>query len=126
MKEGVGEMIMQNRQKKHSGGTVVKAGTLTVSTSGAQGYGPLTVNGGATLAYTVVIGHPYPLTLGAGTLLKPAQNAYFDVSGGSLNLPAEGTVAVDMTGFTFVNGVPIPILSGADVGDEAKFTARYP
>ncbi|MBR0506200.1 MAG: autotransporter-associated beta strand repeat-containing protein, partial [Kiritimatiellae bacterium] len=126
VKEGVGEMIMQNRQKKHSGGTVVKAGTLTVSTSGAQGYGPLTVNGGATLAYTVVIGHPYPLTLGAGTLLKPAQNAYFDVSGGSLNLPAEGTVVVDMTGFTFVNGVPIPILSGAAAGDEAKFTALLP
>ena len=126
VKEGVGEMIMQNRQKKHTGGTIVKAGTLTVSTSGAQGYGPLTVNGGATLAYTVVIGHPYPLTLGAGTLLKPAQNAYFDVSGGSLNLPAEGTVAVDMTGFTFVNGVPIPILSGAAAGDEAKFTALLP
>ena len=126
VKEGVGEMVMQNRQKKHSGGTVVKAGTLTVTVSGGQGYGPLTVDGGATLAYTVVVGHPYPLTLGAGSILKPAQNAYFDVSGGSLNLPAEGTVAVDMTGFTFVNGVPIPIISGAAAGDEAKFTALLP
>jgi RNA polymerase sigma factor (sigma-70 family) len=80
IKEGTGEMIMKSRKKTHTGGTVVKAGRLTVATSGAQGNGPLTIYGGATLAYTVVVGHPYPLILNAGTTLKPTQNAYIDVS----------------------------------------------
>ena len=126
IKEGTGEMIMQSRKKTHTGGTVVKAGRLTVATSGAQGNGPLTIYGGATLAYTVVVGHPYPLILNAGTTLKPTQNAYIDVSGSSVTLPAEGTVTVDMTDFSFVNGVPNPILAGVSPGDEAKFTAVLP
>ena len=73
-----------------TGGTVVKAGRLTVATSGAQGNGPLTVYGGATLAYTVVIGHPYPLILNAGTTLKPTQNAYIDVSESTVSIIAAG------------------------------------
>ena len=126
IKEGTGEMIMKSRKKTHTGGTVVKAGRLTVATSGAQGNGPLTIYSGATLAYTVVVGHPYPLILNAGTTLKPTQNAYIDVSGSSVTLPAEGTVTVDMTDFSFVNGVPNPILAGMLPGDEAKFTAVLP
>ncbi|MBR0504248.1 MAG: hypothetical protein IJJ84_02495, partial [Kiritimatiellae bacterium] len=126
VKEGAGEMIMQNRQKKHTGGTVVKAGTLTVATSGAQGYGPLTIYGDATLANPIIVDHPYPLILNAGAILKPTQNTYFNVSGGTITLPSEGTVTVDMTDFTFVNGVANPILAGAAAGDEAKFTAVLP
>ncbi len=126
VKEGTGEMVMQGRLKPYKGGTVVKAGTLTVGRSGSQGNGPLTVNEGATLANTLVVSHPYQLALEAGSALKPVQNMYFDVSGGTLVLPSEGTVQVDMTDFTFVNGVASPILAGVAAGDEAKFSALVP
>ena len=126
VKEGAGEMVMRGRLKRHTGGTVVKGGTLTVTASGLQGNGPVTVYAGATLANPVSISHPHPLVLHAGAILKPAQNTYFDVSGGTVALPDEGTVTVDMTDFTFVNGVANPVLAGVAAGDEAKFAARVP
>ncbi|MBQ8113918.1 MAG: hypothetical protein IJ146_12025, partial [Kiritimatiellae bacterium] len=147
VKEGEGEMIMQSRLKQHTGGTVLNGGLTTVKLAGALGYGTATVNDGATLrfadtvlsfAYPIVvndggilenavtIGDTSSLTLNAGATLKPAQNAFFDLSSGTLVLPEEGTVSVDMTGFTFVNGVATPLLAGVAAGDEAKFTALVP
>ena len=147
VKEGEGEMIMQSRLKQHTGGTILNGGLTTVKLAGALGYGTATVNSGATLrfadtvlsfAYPIVvnaggilenavtIGDTSTLTLNAGAILKPAQNAFFDLSSGTLVLPEEGTVTVDMTGFTFVNGVATPLLAGVAAGDEAKFTALVP
>ena len=147
VKEGEGEMIMQSRQKQHTGGTVLNGGLTTVKLAGALGYGTATVNDGATLFFAdTVINFAYPiivnaggtlanaatvadsstLTLNAGATLKPVQNAFFDLSAGTLVLPAEGTVTVDMTDFTFVNGVANPVLAGVADGDEAKFTALVP
>ena len=147
IKEGAGELIMRSRQKKHTGGTILNGGLTTVEIPGALGYGTATVNDGATLrfadmvlsfAYPIVvnaggilenavtIGDASTLTLTAGATLKPAQNAFFDLSSGTLVLPEEGTVSVDMTGFTFVNGVATPLLTGVAAGDEAKFSALVP
>ena len=147
VKEGEGEMIMQNRLKQHTGGTILNGGLTTVKTSGALGYGTATVNDGATLRFAdTVLSFAYPivvndggilenavtiddtssLTLNAGATLKLAQNTFFDLSAGTLVLPEEGTVTVDMTGFTFVNGVANPVLCGVAAGDEAKFTALVP
>ena len=147
IKEGAGELIMRSRQKKHTGGTVLNGGLTTVEIPGALGYGTATVNDGATLrfadtvlsfAYPIVvnaggilenavtIGDASTLTLNAGAILKPAQNAFFDLSSGTLVLPEEGTVSVDMTDFTFVNGVATPLLTGVAAGDEAKFSALVP
>ena len=123
VKEGAGEMTMQGCLKLHTGGTTVREGQMTVKRTGAQGNGPVTVEAGATLANTIVISHPYPLILKAGAILKPVQNMYFDVTGGTLTLPEEGTVTVDMTEFNLVNGVANPILAGVAAGDEAKFSA---
>ncbi len=147
IKEGEGEMIMQSRLKQHTGGTILNGGLTTVKLAGALGYGTATVNDGATLRFTdtvlsfaypivvnaggilenaVTIGDTSTLTLNAGAILKPTQNAFFDLSSGTLVLPEEGTVSVDMTGFTFVNGVATPLLSGVASGDEAKFSALVP
>ena len=147
IKEGAGELIMRSRQKKHTGGTILNGGLTTVEIPGALGYGTATVNDGATLrfadtvlsfAYPIVvnaggilenaatIGDASTLTLNAGAILKPAQNAFFDLSSGTLVLPEEGTVSVDMTDFTFVNGVATPLLTGVAAGDEAKFSALVP
>ena len=147
IKEGEGEMIMQSRVKQHTGGTILNGGLTTVKLAGALGYGTATVNDGATLRFSdevvsfaypivvndggilenaVTIGDTSTLTLNAGATLKPAQNVFFDLSSGTLVLPEEGTVSVDMTGFTFVNGVANPVLCGVTDGDEAKFTALVP
>ena len=147
VKEGAGEMIMQSRLKQHTGGTILNGGLTTVKLAGSLGYCPATVNSGATLAFAdTVATHAYPITvksggtlantvtvgdsstlaLEAGAVLKPVQNTYFDVSSGFLVLPVTGTVTVDMTDFTFVNGVPNPVLCGAGAGDEAKFSAIVP
>ena len=147
VKEGEGEMIMQDRQKQHTGGTVLNGGLTTVKLAGALGYGTATVNSGATLSFADnVVNFAYPiivnaggtlanaatvadsstLTLNAGAIIKPVQNTFFDLSAGTLALPSEGTVTVDMTDFTFVNGVANPVLSGVAAGDEAKFTALVP
>ena len=147
IKEGEGEMIMQSLLKQHTGGTILNGGLTTVKLSGALGYGTATVNSGATLrfadtvlsfAYPIVvndggilenavtIGDTSSLTLNAGAVLKPVQNTYFDLSGGTLVLPEEGTATIDMTGFTFVNDVANPVLCGVAAGDEAKFTALVP
>ena len=147
VKEGEGELIMQDRQKQHTGGTILNGGLTTVKLAGALGYGTATVNDGATLSFADnVINFAYPivvnaggtlanaatvadsstLTLNAGAIIKPAQNTFFDLSAGTLNLPAEGTVTVDMTDFTIVNGVANPVLAGVSDGDEAKFTALVP
>ncbi|MBO7684689.1 MAG: hypothetical protein J6T51_08200 [Kiritimatiellae bacterium] len=147
VKEGEGEMIMQSRLKQHTGGTVLNGGLTTVKLAGALGYGTATVNSGATLAFAdSVVNFAYPivvnegatlanaatvadtstLTLNAGAILKPVQNTFFDLSGGTLVLPDEGAITVDMTDFTFVNGVPNPLLEGVVAGDEAKFTALVP
>ena len=45
---------------------------------------------------------------------------------GSLALPEEGTVTLDLRDFSFVNGVATSILGGTAAGDEAKFTALVP
>ena len=147
IKEGEGEMIMQSRQKQHTGGTVLNGGLTTVKLAGALGYGTATVNSGATLSFADnVVNFAYPiivnaggtlanaatvadsstLTLNAGAIIKPVQNTFFDLSAGTLALPSEGTVTVDMTDFTFVNGVANPVLSGVAAGDEAKFSALVP
>ena len=147
VKEGEGEMIMQSRLKQHTGGTELNGGLTTVKLAGALGYGTATVNNGATLAFAdSVVNFAYPivvnegatlanaatvadtstLTLNAGAILKPVQNTFFDLSGGTLVLPDEGAITVDMTDFTFVNGVPNPLLEGVVAGDEAKFTALVP
>ena len=147
VKEGEGEMIMQSRQKRHTGGTELNGGLTTVKLAGALGYGTATVNDGATLAFAdSVVNFAYPivvnegatlanaatvadtstLTLNAGAILKPVQNTFFDLSAGTLVLPAEGTVTVDMTDFTFVNGVSNPVLCGVADGNEGKFTALVP
>ena len=147
VKEGEGEMIMQNRLKQHTGGTILNGGLTTVKLAGALGYGtatvndgatllfadaavaqayPIVVNAGATLANAVTVADTSTLTLNAGAVISPAQNTFFDVSAGTLVLPEEGTVTVDMTGFTFVNGVANPVLAGVSAGDEAKFTALVP
>ena len=147
IKEGEGEMIMQSLLKQHTGGTILNGGLTTVKLAGSLGAGTATVNNGATLRFThEVVSFAYPivvndggilenaatlgdsstLTLNAGAILKPDQNVYFDLSGGTLNLPDEGTVKVDMTDFTIVNGVANPVLCGVTDGDEAKFTALVP
>ena len=149
VKEGEGEMIMQSRQKLHTGGTILKGGLTTVRLPSALGAGTTTVNSGATLRFTDEVGSfAYPivvksgatlihgasiadsstLTLEAGATLKPAQNAFLSVSTGDLYLylPGSGTVTVDMSDFSFVNGVATPVLGGVDAGDAASFTALVP
>ena len=147
VKEGEGEMIMQSRQKLHTGGTILKGGLTTVRLPGALGVGTTTVNSGATLRFTDEVGSfAYPivvksgatlihgasiedsstLTLEAGTTLKPAQNTFFMVSADKLFLPGTGTVAIDMTDFSFANGIAVPVLGGVGAGDAPKFTALVP
>ena len=126
VKEGAGEMVMQGLHKKHTGGTVVREGLMTVTRDGCLGNCPVTVERGATLANTVMVSVPVSLTLQAGAILKPVQNTYFDASGHTLVLPSDGTVTVDMTDIGFVNGVANPVLGGVSAGDEAKFTAVLP
>jgi hypothetical protein len=146
IKNGEGEMIMQSRQKQHTGGTILNAGLTTVKMVGALGYGLTTVNDGATLVFSdAALTHAYPiavnaggtlaidvpvgssssLKLAAGATLRPVQNTYFE-AGGGVRLPGSGTVLVDMTGFTFVNGIANPVLGGVKAGDEVKFTAVVP
>ena len=147
VKEGEGEMIMQSRQKRHTGGTVLNGGLTTVKLPAALGYGTATVNEGATLRFTdsvtsfeypIVVNadgvfenaaaviHSSTLTLNAGAVLRPCQNAYLDLSRGTLALPADGTVTIDMRGFTIANGVANPLIVGVADGDEAKFSALVP
>ncbi len=147
VKEGEGEMIMQTWLKQHTGGTILNGGLTTVKLTGTLGQGaatvnsgatlrfadeavaqayPIVVNAGGTLANTVSVGHTSTLTLAAGAKLKPAQNTFFDVSAGTLVLPGSGTVTVDMTDFTFVTGLAVPVLAGVEAGDAAKFTALVP
>ena len=147
VKRGDGELVMQSRAKLHTGGTDVKAGKLTVNLVNGTGRGPTTVESGATLAFTsVATSHAYPLTvksgatlewaasmnmsstlaIEAGTTLKPAQNACLDVSGGGLLLPGPGTVTIDMSGFTFTDGVAVPILGGVAECDKDVFEAVLP
>lgn len=147
VKEGDGEMVMQTWLKQHTGGTILNGGLTTVKASGTLGYCtatvnsgatlrfadaavghayPIVVNAGGTLANTVSVGHTSTLTLAAGAKLKPAQNTFFDVSAGTLVPPGSGTVTVDMTDFTFVTGLAVPVLAGVEAGDAAKFTALVP
>lgn len=147
VKEGEGELIMQKFWKEHTGGTILNGGLTTVKAPGTLGYCtatvnsgatlrfadaavghayPIVVNAGGTLANTVSVGHTSTLTLAAGAKLKPAQNTFFDVSAGTLVLPGSGTVTVDMTDFTFVTGLAVPVLAGVEAGDAAKFTALVP
>ena len=147
VKEGEGELVMQKFLKEHTGGTILNGGLITVKRTGtlgsctatvnsgatlrfvddalAQAY-PIVVNAGGTLANSVSVTHTSTLTLAAGATLKPAQNTFFDVTGGTLVLPGSGTVTVDMTDFTFVVGVANPVLAGVRAGDVAKFTALVP
>ncbi len=147
IKEGEGEMIMQSFLKQHTGGTILKGGLTTVKLAGALGQGSTIVNSGATLAFADgAVSHAYPitvksggtlvnsvtvgdtstLTLEAGAVLKPAQNAYFDLSSGSLVLPGAGTVTLDISDFQLVNGVKTPLLAGLADGDLPKFTVLAP
>ncbi len=147
VKEGEGELVMQKFLKEHTGGTILNGGITTVKRTGTLGYCTATVNSGATLRFadaavghaypivvkaggtlanTVSVGHTSTLTLAAGAKLKPAQNTFFDVSAGTLVLPGSGTVTVDMTDFTFVTGLAVPVLAGVEAGDAAKFTALVP
>ena len=70
------------------------------------------MNAGATLANEVTVSDTSTLTLAAGATLKPTQNTFFDVTGGTLVLPGSGTVTVDMTDFAFVTGLANPVLAG--------------
>ena len=147
VKEGEGELVMQKFLKEHTGGTILNGGLTTVKRTGTLGYGTATVNSGATLRFTdAAVAQAYPivvnsgatlvnevtvadtstLTFAAGTTLKPTQNTFFDVTGGRLVLPGSGTVTVDMTDFSFANGVAVPVLGGVGAGDAAKFTALVP
>ena len=148
IKEGEGEMIMQSRQKQHTGGTILNAGLTTVKTSGALGYGtttvksgatlafsadqmlaqayPIVVNDGGTLVYTVGVAGSSTLTLNAGAILKPTQGAVFSLPEGRLALPGVGSVKIDLRDFSFVDGIANAILGGAAAGDETKFTALVP
>ena len=147
VKEGEGELVMQKFLKEHTGGTILNGGITTVKRTGTLGYGTATVNSGATLRFTdAAVAQAYPivvnsgatlanevtvadtstLTLAAGAILKPTQNTFFDVTGGTLVLPGSGTVTVDMTDFSFANGVAVPVLGGVGAGDAAKFTALVP
>ena len=147
VKEGEGELVMQKFLKEHTGGTILNGGITTVKRTGTLGYCTATVNSGATLRFTdAAVAQAYPivvnsgatlvnevtvadtstLTFAAGTTLKPTQNTFFDVTGGRLVLPGSGTVTVDMTDFSFVNGVATPILAGVGAGDAPKFTAVVP
>ncbi len=146
VKEGEGEMIMQSRQKQHTGGTILNGGLTTVKTVGSLGYGLTTVNPGAVLRFTdSALTQDYPievksgatlentipvalnakLTLEAGSTLIPQQNTYFSVTGG-VALPGSGTVYVDLSNFACVNGISNPLLSGVAAGDEDKFTLILP
>ena len=147
IKEGEGELVMQTWQKQHTGGTILNDGLTTVKLSGTLGYGtatvnsgatlrfadagvaqayPIVVNAGATLANEVTVSDTSTLTLAAGATLKPTQNTFFDVTGGTLVLPGSGTVTVDMTDFAFVTGLANPVLAGVGTGDVAKFSALVP
>ena len=133
VKEGEGELVMQKFLKEHTGGTILNGGLTTVKRTGTLGYGTATVNSGATLRFTdAAVAQAYPivvnsgatlanevtvadtstLTFAAGTTLKPTQNTFFDVTGGTLVLPGSGTVTVDMTDFAFVTGLANPVLAG--------------
>ena len=147
VKEGEGELVMQKFLKEHTGGTILNGGLTTVKRTGTLGYCTATVNSGATLRFTdaadaqaypivvnsgatlvneVTVADTSTLTFAAGTTLKPTQNTFFDVTGGRLVLPGSGTVTVDMTDFSFANGVAVPVLGGVGAGDAAKFTALVP
>lgn len=147
VKEGEGEMIMQGFTKRHTSGTDVKAGKMTVKIIDGTGYGTTTVYDGANLHFTeaalaqkrpvhvkaggllssdVAVSFVSDLTLEAGAVVSAAQNRYFDVSRGTLNLPAEGKVSIDLTGFTFVNGVAVTVFQGVGPSDASKFEAILP
>ena len=121
VKEGLGELIMQRQPKQHTSGTDVKGGKLTVSIANGAGNGPMKIYSGATLAWTTAVSGVTTLTLEDGAILKPTQGATFSAS--SLSLPDSGAVTVDLSDFSFTDGVAVPLLSGASAGDEAKFTA---
>ena len=141
IKEGLGELVMQSRKKQHTGGTILNGGLTTVNLATSLGAGPVTVNDTATLVFgNSVHAFDYPILvnaggtlanmatlacsatveLRAGSVLKPAQNAFLDVRG-MLVLPAEGTVTVDLRGLDLVNGVPSKVITGIDNADLAKF-----
>ena len=145
VKEGEGELIMQGLLKQHTDGTILNGGVTTVKLAGALGRCTATVNSGATLRFTgdattnsypivvnegatlessVQLAQNSTLTLAGGAVLKLAQNAFFDLSAGTLVLPHSGTVKVSMTSFS--NGVATPVIRGVPAGCEANFSAVLP
>jgi autotransporter-associated beta strand protein len=147
VKEGAGELVLQNRKKTHTGGLLVKAGQVTMNLVDGAGWGPTTVESGATVSFTTLAGsHSYPMTirsgaalewagsvmmtssliLEAGSTLRPLTAAPFDALSGSLELPAAGLVTLDLRALTFVDGVPVPVLGGVSPGDEQLFAVLLP
>ena len=143
VKEGAGEMTMRSRQKKHSGGTDVKGGKLTVAVANGAGYGTTTVYSGATLTFaSAVTSQGYPivvknggtlewgaavdgtstLTLEAGAIVKPVAAAAFTAT--EVTLPSSGTVTVDLMDVPLTANTAVSILGG--VSDASKFTAVVP
>ena len=146
IKEGAGEMIMRSRQKKHSGGTDVTAGKLTVAVANGAGYGTTTVRSGATLAFTsAATSQAYPivvqsgatlewaaavsdtstLTLEGGAILKPGAGGAFTASTLSL-AGGSGPVVIDLSGLNIIPDVTIPILGGVASGEETFFSVILP
>ncbi len=137
VKEGSGELVMQSRPKKHTGGTFVKAGKLTLNTSDRAGYGPITIENGATLSLTENVSvNSYPITiksggtlewkntvnmtallkLESGATLRPLSLKCFDAAGGGIELPADGKVNLDLTALQLNENVSFPILGGVANG----------
>lgn len=121
VKEGLGELVMQGNAKNYTGGTDVKAGTLTVGIANGLGTGAVTVRTGATLAWNVALSGNNALVLEDGAILKPAQDATFTAT--TVTLPESGTITVDMSGITLTDGVAVKVLSGVPAGAAAKFVA---
>jgi fibronectin-binding autotransporter adhesin len=119
-KTGAGTMEL-TRANGYSGGTIVNAGTLRLSATGAAGSGAITINGGtveiASNDFNVFGGSMNAVTIGAGGTLLANNTSNNATNVGALTLNG-GTLSSNSVGSSFGNFV----LRNVTTGGSARST----
>ena len=108
VKEGEGDLVMQNRKKQYTGGTTVKGGRIVCAKTNAMGTGIATVNSGAALVIRNGVNTGCPVTVSQGASLQVAESGTA-IIGGALTLD-DGA----MLGFNFTEKGLAPKLDVTD------------